>query len=193
METGVKTNVGMGCYEHPERTVVATCTKCGKFMCKECAEKYQSKLCHTCEKERVENEKAQAKQEEKQIKDNAKFNVDITKKQLTGVIIKSVIFGAIGVFLGVDTGSVGNVLIFMYIFAALPWGWKYVKNAIDTGEWAWIAALYNNIWLLIFGIFFKFLLAILIGIVAMPIGIFKAIKNFSDAKKINENINKSYK
>ena len=92
-----------------------------------------------------------------------------------------------------DSGSFVNGLIFAYIFAALPWGWKYVKNAIDTGEWAWLAAWTNNIWLLVFGIFFKFALAILIGIFAMPIGIFKAIKNFNDAKKMQENINKNYK
>lgn len=92
-----------------------------------------------------------------------------------------------------DSGSFANGIIFTYIFAALPWGWKYVKNAIDTGEWAWLAAWTNNIWLLVFGIFFKLALAILIGVVAMPIGIFKAVKNFNDAKKMQENIDKNYK
>ncbi len=193
MGNEVKTNVGMGCYEHNDRTVVATCPKCGKFMCRECAEKYKSKLCESCENERIKEEEEKAEQQKARVKNNAKANVETSKKQLRGVIIKSAIFGIIGILLGMDSGSFVNGLIFAYIFAALPWGWKYVKNAIDTGEWAWLAAWTNNIWLLVFGIFFKFALAILIGIFAMPIGIFKAIKNFNDAKKMQENINKNYK
>lgn len=58
----------MGCYEHSERKVVATCAKCGKFMCRECAEKYKSKLCESCEKERISEENAKIEQQKAQVK-----------------------------------------------------------------------------------------------------------------------------
>ena len=59
-------NPGMGCFYHPDATVVASCPKCGKFLCKDCAEKYESKLCDKCEAERIaqiEKNKAQKKED----------------------------------------------------------------------------------------------------------------------------------
>lgn len=190
METVTKQNVGMGCYEHPTETVVATCPKCGKFMCRACAEKYASKLCETCEQERIANEQATIEAQKAQVKNAAKVNVEMAKKDLKGVVIRSIILGIIGIALFIEQSVIG-ALAYGYVFAALPWGWKYVKDAIDTGEWAWLAAWYNSAWFLIFGILFKLALAIFIGIFAMPIGIIRAVLNFSKAKKIQEDVNKN--
>ncbi len=38
----------MKCFNHPEREAVATCQKCGKGLCKECAEKHTPCLCDSC-------------------------------------------------------------------------------------------------------------------------------------------------
>ena len=185
METEVKTNSGMGCFEHPEKTVVATCAKCGKFMCRECAEKNESKLCDSCEAERVKKEKENLAQRKEQLKSDSKDHLKMTQKQLIGQLVKTGIGAAIGLFVGLEAGSFGMVILYMYMFGGFPWGWSFVKNAIDTGDWAWFAVIFNNVWLLIFGIFFKLALAMLIGLVAMPIGIFRAVKDFKEAKKFD--------
>ena len=44
---------GMGCYKHPKETVVGTCPECGKFLCKECTDKFDSLLCEVCKEKRV--------------------------------------------------------------------------------------------------------------------------------------------
>lgn len=188
-----KQNSGMGCYEHPERTVVATCSKCGKFMCKECAEKYESKLCEACEQERIKAESEKNAKEKEDLKNASESNVKMSKKELTSVLIKTGIGAAIGLFIGLEAGSIGMVLVYMYMFGGFPWGWKYVKDAIDTGDWAWLAFAGNSIWYLVFGIFLKLLLAILIGLVAMPMGIFKAVKNFNTAKNLDKEVNEQTK
>lgn len=50
----------MNCYYHQNRTAVATCQDCGKYLCKECAEKYNKEsvshgliLCDACYIERI--------------------------------------------------------------------------------------------------------------------------------------------
>ena len=38
----------MKCYHHPDRDAVATCTECGRGLCKECADVYSKPLCADC-------------------------------------------------------------------------------------------------------------------------------------------------
>lgn len=178
----------MKCYYHERKEAVGTCQGCGKSLCKNCIDQYESGLCASCENKKRRSQEEKVINQKKQLKNQAKMNVEITKKQLTKTIIKSALFGIIGIFIGTDTGGIGNILLFTYLFASLPWGWSFVKNAIDTGEWAFVAALTNNIWLFIFGIFLKFTLAFLIGIVVMPISIIKALLEFKNAKTEEKNI-----
>jgi hypothetical protein len=180
---------GMGCYKHEDRKVVATCKNCGKFMCKECANKYESKLCEDCESERVAKNARQYQQQKDDLKARSKENLKENKKRLIKVAIISIIFAVIGIMAGSDSGA-GSSITFAYMFAALPWGWKVVKDAIDLGDWAWASFLTNSGGLFIFGIFFKFVLAMIIGLVAMPVEIIKAIVYYSKAKKLDNDISK---
>ncbi len=183
METQTETasKTAMGCYEHPDKTVVATCPKCGKFMCKECAEKYESKLCQSCEEARV-------KEQKENLKNNSKNYFKSTKKQLTGIIIKSVILAIIGFSLGGGTNEIETSLICAYLFAAFPWGWKIIKQLIDDGVLSWFFLASDG--LFIFAVIMKFALSIIVGAVAFPISLILAIKDFTTAKKIDENVNK---
>lgn len=180
---------GMSCYKHENRKVVATCKNCGKFMCKECANKYESKLCEDCESERIAKNAREYQQQKDNLKARSKENLKENKNRLIKVAIISIVFAVIGVMAGSDSGT-GNAITFGYLFAALPWGWKVVKDAIDLGEWAWASALTGGSGLFIFGIFFKFVLAMVIGIFAMPIEIIKAIVYYSKAKKLDNDISK---
>ena len=38
----------MRCFNHEDREAVASCQKCGKGLCKECASKYTPCLCDEC-------------------------------------------------------------------------------------------------------------------------------------------------
>lgn len=179
----------MKCYYHETKEGVGTCQGCGKSLCKICIDQYESGLCESCENKKRKREEEEVLNKKNNLKAQAKNNVEVTKKQLKKTIIKSAIFGVIGIFIGSDSGSIGNIILFTYLFAALPWGWAFVKNAIDTGEWAFMAVLTNSIWLFVFGIFLKFTLAFLIGIFVMPISILKAILEFKNAKNLEKDIN----
>lgn len=179
----------MKCYYHEKKEAVGTCQGCGRSLCKICIDQYESGLCESCEIKRRKSEEEEKLNKKKQLKNQARNNVEVTKKQLKKTIIKSAIFGVIGIFIGSDAGNIGNIILFTYLFASLPWGWAFVKNAIDTGEWAFMAAITNSIWLFIFGIFLKFALAFLIGVFVMPISIIKAIVEFKNAKSLEKDIN----
>lgn len=45
----------MKCFNHEEREAAATCQRCGKGLCKECASKYTPCLCDDCY-EAIQNE-----------------------------------------------------------------------------------------------------------------------------------------
>lgn len=49
----------MKCYNHPERDAVATCSVCGRGLCKECTDKYTPIMCEKCKQEKDESKRAQ--------------------------------------------------------------------------------------------------------------------------------------
>lgn len=48
----------MKCYNHPERDAVAMCNVCGKFLCKECADKHNPIMCDDCYEKSLQQEQA---------------------------------------------------------------------------------------------------------------------------------------
>ena len=176
MANEVKTNVGVGCFNHPERTVVATCPNCGKFMCRECAEKNKSKLCDTCEQERVQG-----------AKDHIKGQAKAIKKDSIGELIKmlviSVILGIIGFSIGEDFSQRFTMA---WILIGFPWGWKIV-NQIMTGNFmTWLIVLTESAWLVAYII--KFGLAGLIGMFAWPIKLILTIYNVVSARNLEKSV-----
>ena len=177
MEDEVKTNGGMGCYEHSKETVVASCKGCGKFMCKECSEKYESKLCDNCEKER-------AKQEEKKKQKNLNHSEDCFKEArkiyMKQVILASVL-GIGGLILGISQGAgIGNAISIAWALAGFPIGWEKVKNLLASDTLMWLVVLTKSLWII--AIFVQLLLALIIGFVLLPIRIFQMIKGLIDSK-----------
>lgn len=179
MSNEVKTNVGMGCYEHPEKTVVATCPNCGKFMCRDCAEKYKSKLCESCEKERIENQKAQ-------VKNDAKTYKKDSVKELVKVAGISLALAIIGFCISSSEGF-GQAITMAWLFAGFPWGWKIINQLMDGNMMTWFIVLTDKFWIVAYVI--KFALAFMIGAILWPFKLGISIYHVISAKKLENSAN----
>ena len=155
----------MKCYNHNEIDAVATCSRCGKSLCKECADKYRPILCDDCYQEIL--------QENEQAKNDALIDTE-------SEWIKSLIFGVISALvfynLAADGSDIGTA-----IFAALwgftwPWGFAVVKYILASSP---VAIIADGWWW-----FFVFLLfGLLIGPFAF---VYNLIKYFVTMNKIKK-------
>jgi len=175
----------MGCYEHPDRKVVGSCPKCGKFMCKECVEKYSSKLCETCEKERLAEEEKKAEAKKNQLKGQAKQIKENALKDLIKAAIFSIAFGIFGFVVG-SSDENGMGLTMAYMLAGFPWGWNVIKQLMDDG-FMFFAALSGN-WLVAF--FIKLVLGMFIGALIWPFIIAWKVYKLIKANNLVKNIEK---
>lgn len=152
---------GMGCFNHPEATAVASCPKCGKFLCKECAQKNASKLCDDCEAERIAQNNKDAEKRKADFHNRTKA----VKNDSIIDLVKSAVISLIFAFIGFQVGKAdGNGLTFAYMFAGLPWGWKVISKIMDSGV-MFFAALSNNF---LIAFIIKFVLGELIGAFVWP-------------------------
>lgn len=190
METQTKTNVGVGCFNHPERTVVASCPNCGKFMCKECATKYESKLCENCEKERIAKEKQEYENMKQGHKARAKSYKKDTVKELIKLSVITIVLAVIGYSIGSSDG-VGNGITMAWLLAGFPWGWKIINQLMDGNMMTWFIILTEKFWIVAYII--KFALAFFIGIFAWPIKFIITIYHVVTAKKYEKDVEKAYK
>lgn len=106
----------MNCFNHTDQPAVAQCQNCGKFLCKECATKYQPAiLCDDCA-----GEIYQAQQEEEQKKEISeqklsKLSIIFFVLNFLVYSIQMVpIFGAIALI---------PILISSIMWAGVPYGW----------------------------------------------------------------------
>ncbi|MBQ9011828.1 MAG: hypothetical protein IJ093_04185 [Bacilli bacterium] len=174
-------NKGMGCYKHPEETVVGTCPKCGKFLCKECADKYESHLCDGCEKERKEkNEQALNAKKAKLAQDAGTAKNEALKSLIIGVAV-SLVFGIIGYCAG---KADGNGVMMAYMLAGFPWGYRLISKLMDDGV-MFFAALAGNF---LVAFFIKLVLGMLIGCIAWPIIIGYRIYTFVQANNLHKSV-----
>ena len=94
----------MNCFNHVEEVAVTSCIDCGKGLCKECAKLYQMPICSECNLKRVQNDKG----------------------NIIRIYLPSITFFIIGIVIGIANGSLVQGISLGYIFAGLPWGWKFV-------------------------------------------------------------------
>jgi ribosomal protein L40E len=115
---------GPVCYHHQDEPAVAQCARCGKYICKDCAEAYtvgageyaNQCLCYDC---------CQALVAE---------NVDILKKQKTKIIttfVVTIIGMIIGAALFSETGSAVGIIFGMLWIGSF---WVWIKSSV-SGWW----------------------------------------------------------
>ena len=155
----------MNCFYHPDVVSVASCMDCGKGLCQECAGRYQMPICNECNEKRAKNE----------------------KRAIFFQYIPSAVFFIIGFLFGykVINYNVYMSIVFGYMIAGAFWGWKVI-TFIQPKMFLFLPIIG---W--VFYIFFKFILSIVVGIVAMPVGIIRIIIRHIIAGVKGKNIEKN--
>ncbi|MDE7301772.1 MAG: hypothetical protein K2N60_00480 [Oscillospiraceae bacterium] len=152
----------MKCFCHHDRDAVAQCSKCGKFLCSECAEVWEPPLCPSCGKSTSSYNKSSA---------------------VSSLILTVILFVIGGLFAGhmysIDNSlgfSLGfgeklfGIVLFGYVFAAIPSGWRALSGI--TSKFFLILPVVG--WLIYFGI--KLGLSFIVGLVMLPVETVKAIR-----------------
>jgi len=152
----------MDCYNHAGHAAIAQCNDCGKGLCGDCSEKFHPPICDACITVRNNYDKGQA----------------------ANTIMLAVVAMVAGLVIGVVTEmDIGPVIVFGLWAACIPFGWKTLTKI--TPQMFVFLPLVG--WLIYFGL--KFALACVVGVVAMPIFVIKAISDLVTAKKFDDYIN----
>lgn len=170
----------MKCFNHPDREAVATCQKCGKGLCRECAEKYTPCMCEPCAEKTQRDQQQQAQNKEEQRKQKYKDAlVDTRGEFITTVLIGIVLGIALIIWLRDDTyGFIDYVGCFI-IGICIPFGWKfltYLQSFIPLSIW-------GTWWFWLIYVIVKAVLSIFIGI---PAFIYQLVKTILTQRKINK-------
>lgn len=175
----------MKCFNHPEREAVATCQKCGKGLCKECAEKYTPCMCDPCaaQDKRERQQQAQSKEEKRKQKYRDAL-VDSRSEFITTTAI-GILVGIIFVWFmtksdyAPDENSFADCVGYFFLGICVPFGWKiltYLQSffplSIIGTFWFWI----------IYGVV-KLFLSMIVGI---PAFFFQLVKTIFTQRKINK-------
>ncbi len=161
----------MKCFYHEERDAVATCTRCNKGLCKECASLYNPCLCKECDLI-VENEKKDYVEEKRK---NALID---TTSEFIFAIVKGVVSLVIGYFVMnfIYNDSFSFFQVFYFFF--LPFGWAVLTYLEQFFPTLILGGLIFWIYLI-----FKFVLSILLGIPCFIYQVFKFIVGIVSNRK----------
>lgn len=164
----------MNCYYHADRQAVAQCIDCGKGLCSECASHYDKPICMDCVMNRNQELKSSA------------------FKSLASLII-GIVLGIVFYIIN-KSGSDGpteftlfTAIIFGIEIAGIPVGWKAL-NKITPNMFIWLPLAG---WVIYYVV--KFVLALLIGIIAVPVKTIKGFVQYSKAVKNDAYAMKSFK
>jgi len=171
----------MKCFNHTERDAVATCQKCGKGLCKECAEKYTPCMCDTCAARVQRDRQQQAQDKEEQRKQKYKDALVDTRREF---ITTSVIGILIGIFLvcvysGYEEYGFTDYVGFFIVGFCIPFGWKFITYLQSFFPLTIFGTFW--FWLIFFAV--KVVLSMLLGI---PAFIYQLVKTILTQRKINK-------
>jgi hypothetical protein len=158
----------MNCYNHITQSAVAQCSDCGKGLCPECASCYSIPICNMCNKKRISGERSRI----------------ITEMLLTfglGLLLTVL-------FLYFEHGQHPNNpirlyvvlgVMFFYIFSGIIPGWKTLIR-ITPNVFLFLPLIG---WLMFFIV--KFILAIAVGLIMLPIRTVRNIYRLGALRKIS--------
>lgn len=157
----------MRCFYHPDQEVVATCTECGKGLCQHCASKWDPILCGDCAKTRLA-------QKRYALKRSITIGFVILAIGIIGSIITAIQEKDILVLL--------EYIPMVYLVAGLPNGWTAL-NKIQPNMFLFLPLIG---WVVYFII--KFILAVIVGIGAFPINIYRYWKGNKEISIMEQSI-----
>ena len=164
----------MKCFYHTDREAVATCQRCGKALCRECAAKYNPCLCDEC-KSILDATDRQAESDKRQKYLDALVDTrsEFIRACIAGVVV-GLVFYSMFAGGGADAGS--RVTCFVLGFF-VPFGWKlltYLQSFIPL-------TIFGTLGFWLMWLVFKTILSVMLGI---PAFIYQLIKTFFVNKKI---------
>lgn len=172
----------MKCFNHPEREAVATCQKCGKGLCRECAEKYTPCMCEPCAVQTQCDKQQQAQNKEEQRKQKYKNALVDTRSEFIKTSIIGIIVGLLWVWFMKSQNSemtFGECASDFFMGFCIPFGWKvltYLQSFIPL-------ALFGTWWFWLIYVIVKAVLSIFVGIPAL---IYQLVKTILTQRKINK-------
>ena len=123
----------MKCFYHEDREAAATCQRCGKGLCRECAAKYTPCLCDDCyEAIQAENhaQKVAAVEGRRQSRlERLNFTVG---DLIVNCVLGAVLFGIL--FFASEETHRSTWLSLMPIVFCMPAGWRTVSRWLRAGE-----------------------------------------------------------
>lgn len=172
----------MKCFNHTEREAVATCQKCGKGLCKECAEKHTPCLCDTCAAQIQQDRQQQAQNKEEQRKEKYKTALVDTRSEFIKTAVIGIIVGVFYVWYYSTrewAGGFGDSVGQFCIAFCVPFGWKFLTYLQSFFP----VSLFGTFWFWIIYIAVKVLLS---GFVGIPAFIYQLVKTILAQRKINK-------
>ncbi len=176
----------MKCFNHPEREAVATCQKCGKGLCRECAEKHTPCLCDTCAVQIQRSRQEQAQNKEDQRKQKYKDALVDTRSEFIKTSVIGILIGILGIWLGrwdsANTGEIYSFAEYVGLFCVwfcVPFGWKlltYLQSFVPV-------SLFGTFW---FWIIYGAVKVVLSAIIGIPAFIYQLVKTIFAQRKMNK-------
>lgn len=170
----------MKCFNHPELDAVATCQKCGKGLCRECAQKHTPCLCDSCAAQIQRDKQRQAENKEQQQKQKYKDALVDTRSEFIKTTIIGIVVGLILVwFMKSSNTSAGDYAMYMFLGICAPFGWQlltYLQSFIPL-------SLFGTFWFWAIYFIIKLGVSMLVGI---PAFFYQLIKTIINQTKINK-------
>ena len=120
----------MKCYKHTEEEAVAQCSRCGKFLCKECTTKYKAIICDDCveyiqQKQEEDDQKFAALEQQNKMEDEKSWFIRATIWMAVTFLALVIIVPVAGApfFVGILVG-----LVFGAFSAGYAYGWKVLED-----------------------------------------------------------------
>ncbi|MCH5251586.1 MAG: hypothetical protein J1F22_01315 [Lachnospiraceae bacterium] len=172
----------MKCFNHTEREAVATCQKCGKGLCRECAEKYTPCMCDPCAAHVQQNKQEQAQNRENQRKEKYRTALVDTRGEFIKTTVIGILVSVIATWWTANNGNLSNFGDYANAIVAwffVPFGWKFLTYLQSFFP----VSLFGTFWFWIIYIAVKAVLSVIVGI---PAFIYQLVKTVLAQRKINK-------
>lgn len=173
----------MKCFNHPEREAVATCQKCGKGLCRECAEKYTPCMCDPCAAMVQKTQEQQARNRENERKQKYKDALVDTRSEFIKTAVIGIVVAIIGTWWTIHSQNISEnfleVVGVFFVYFCIPFGWKfltYLQSFIPL-------TLFGTWWFWFIYFVVKLFVSVLAGV---PAFIYQLVKTILTQKKIDK-------
>lgn len=173
----------MKCFNHPEIDAVATCQKCGKGLCRVCAEKYTPCMCDACAAMVQRNRQEQAQNKENERKQKYRDALVNTRGEFISTSLIGIVFAVLFTWWSATHGSTFDGIFdyvgFFFLSFCIPFGWKfltYLQSFVPV-------TLFGTWWFWFIYICVKVFLSVFVG---LPAFIYQLVKTILTQKKINK-------